>query len=338
MSISNPLKMSDIARLAGVSVSTVSRALSGSKMIPETTRDKIQEIVEQYGYVIDARARNLRLQQSGTIAVIFPLLHTNQAMSDPFFLEMLGHLGDELSNRGYDLLLVKISATEPRDIRQIIQTRRPDGVIVIGQSTLGASINSLARNGTPLVVWGAGGRGRDYVTVGSDNRPGAEALVAHLVRLGRTRIAFFGDTELPEVQERHKGYVAALKAAGLKADKALLCPVSFDERAIGMIETFIAAGVQFDGAFASSDVLAMHLISALRRHGRQVPQDVSVVGFDDIVLASYYSPPLTTARQDIGAAASLMVEKILAQIAGQPVESALLPTEIVVRASCGAAE
>jgi DNA-binding LacI/PurR family transcriptional regulator len=328
--------MSDVARLAGVSESTVSRALSDNPLINIATRERIRRVAEEHGYVLDLRARNLRLNQSGTVAVVFPLLHADQNISDPFFLEMLGNLVDALSSRGYDLLLIKISATDPRNLARVIQERRPDGVLLVGQSTLDRTIEEIAGEYPPLVVWGAPARNPKYTTVGSDNTGGAHKAVSHLMALGKRKIAFFGEKTLPEIKLRYKGYRAALRDAGLSADDGLECAVSFDESASGTIRTFIDQGASFDAAFVASDVLAMNLISVLHERELRVPQDVAVVSFDDVTLASHYTPPLTTVRQNIAGAASLMVEKLTGRISGEGITSTVLPTELIVRASCGA--
>lgn len=332
------VKMSDIAQLAGVSESTVSRALCGSKLIAEATRTRIKKIADEHGYTIDLNARNLRMQKTGTISVVFPLLHeVDQGISDPFFLEMLGHLADELSDRHYDLLLHKIGPGEPRGLADMVNARRSDGILLIGQSTQHELINELAAGYKPLVVWGAALPGSRYLTVGSDNRGGARDAVAHLLGLGHRRIAFFGDRRLVEVAQRHEGYVAALQAAGLAADPGLECRVPFDRSGAQVaMTTFLDRNPPFDAIFAASDLLAMAAIRALDQRGRRVPGDVAVVGFDDIMLAGAYTPALTTVRQNVAAGARTLVDHLFRVLEDSEVQAAVLPTALVVRASCGA--
>ncbi len=332
------VKMSDIASLAGVSESTVSRALSDNPLINEATRLRIKKIAEDHGYVLDLRARNLRLQKTGTISVVFPLLHeVDSGFSDPFFLEMLGYLADELSDRHYDLLLHKIAPGEPRGLVELINERRSDGVVVIGQSTQNAVINELASRYEPLVVWGAALPDNHYLTVGSDNYNGAVMAVQHLVALGHRRIAFFGDKILPEIGERYAGYVAALEKADIALDPSLECRVPFDRLgARKAMNGFLDKKLPFDAVFAASDLVAIAAINVFDQRGIRVPVDVSIVGFDDIMLAAAYTPALTTVRQDIGGGAKALVETLFHRLNGTPTQSTILPTSLVVRASCGA--
>jgi len=332
------MKMSDIAQLAGVSESTISRALSGSKLINDATRERIQRIADEHGYKIDLRARNLRLQKTGTISVVFPLLHeAGQGISDPFFLEMLGYLADELSGRGYDLLLHKIGPQEPRGLSELLQEKRTDGVLLIGQSTQHALLNELAEEYRPLVVWGAGIAGSHYVTVGSDNYGGGLQAVAHLIALGHRRIAFLGEWSLPEIAARYAGYRAALTQAGIEIDPELEFRVPFEgQGAKHAISSFLDRGQVFDAVFAASDVMAIAAIRVFDQRGIRVPADVAVVGFDDIMLAGLYTPALTTVKQDIAGGARQLVASLFQRMGGEEPESTLLPTTLVIRGSCGA--
>jgi DNA-binding LacI/PurR family transcriptional regulator len=288
--------------------------------------------------VIDVRARNLRLQRTGTISVVFPLLHeVDQWISDPFFLEMLGHLADELSDRRYDLLLHKIGPGASRGLKEFLNERRTDGVVLIGQSTQHGLINELAAEFLPLVVWGAALPDARYLTVGSDNFAGARAAVRHLLGLGHKRIAFFGDPGLPEVAQRYAGYVAALAEDGMAPDAGLECRVPFDKgQARAAMAAFLERRSGFDAVFAASDLVAIAAIRVLDQRGLRVPGDVAVVGFDDIMLAGAYTPALTTVRQDIGAGARVLVDTLFARMNDEAVGSTVLPVELIVRASCGA--
>ncbi len=149
------LQMSDIAKLAGVSESTVSRALANSPLIAESTRARIQRLAAEAGYAVNPVARSLRSRQTGVIAVAIPLVHDHaQQLSDPFMMTMLSLLADTLSARGFNMLLSKIAAHEDGWVRRLQQPGRSDGVILIGQSFEHGSINEAARAGIPLVAWG----------------------------------------------------------------------------------------------------------------------------------------------------------------------------------------
>lgn len=330
-----PTRMRDIARLAKVSESTVSRALADSPLVAEATKARIRELAARHRYRVNASARNLRLRTSRTVAVVIPLdPETNQHISDPFFLDMLGCLADALIERDYDLLLSKTLEHGDSDY---FGSGRADGLIVVGQAMQHERIRELAALGHPVVVWGVVERDREYCTVGSDNRLGARQATGHLLGLGRRRILFLGDGRLPEVAARLAGYLDAHRAAGVEPDpgRRVSCSFTSEAAAVALEQHLTESGADFDGIVAGSDVLAMSAIHVLHRHGLGVPDEVGVVGFDDIPAAAYYTPPLTTVRQRIDEGGRLMVRKLLAMIEGRPESSAVLPTELAVRRSCG---
>jgi DNA-binding LacI/PurR family transcriptional regulator len=327
--------MADIARMAGVSISTVSRALAGNPLIPKPLRDQIVEIARTHGYVVNQSARSLRLRKTDTIGVIIPLAHeTGQLISDPFFLEMVGRLADEITQRDYAVLLHKVVITQTGWLERIIQSHRADGLLLIGQSNQHQTLNAIAETYRPLVVWGAQLPEQKYCSVGSDNVAGGRLAVAHLARAGRRRIAFLGATDAPEAAQRFDGYRQGLAEAGLPFDPDLVVRAHYTmEEAGRTVADFIAAGIPFDAIFAFSDVIALAAVSALIEAGRSVPGDVAVVGFDDIVLARHSAPPLTTVRQDLAMGARTMVDLLFERMSGGPVRSALTPVELVARGS-----
>jgi DNA-binding LacI/PurR family transcriptional regulator len=334
---STPLRMADIAKLAGVSVATVSRALAGNPRVPATVQAHVRKIAKAHGYIVNPMARNLRKGRSHTVGVVIPLAHeAGQRISDPFFIELLGHLADALTERGNSLLLSKVTATQPGWLDQLIAQQRCDGIIVIGQSTQHDVLNATAQEYLPMVVWGGHLPGQLYCTVGTDNVGGARAAVDHLLRLGHQRIAFLGNPDVPEIGLRYQGYVSALAKAGLTVDPALVAPVHFTLEAAyhGVIE-LIETGVQFDAALAASDIIALAAVQALTAAGKSVPGDIAVIGYDDIALAAHANPPLTTVRQDLEAGARTMVDLLLRRIDGEAAPSATMPTQLVVRRSCG---
>jgi DNA-binding LacI/PurR family transcriptional regulator len=259
---------------------------------------------------------------------------TRQRLSDPFFLEMLGALADELTARGYNLLLSKITQPPTDWIAGLIKTKRADGVIVIGQSLHHEELNEAASSDIGMVVWGSRLKGQRYVTVGSDNEGGAFHATWHLIEQGCSRIVFLGDPAVPEVRARIEGHLRALASAGISRTASLEVAVRFgSDAAYDGVSSLLDAHAQFDGVFACSDVIAMSAMRALTERGRRVPGDVAVVGFDDVPLATYTTPPLTTVRQDCTAGARILVENLLQLMAGEHVESEVIPTELVVRAS-----
>jgi DNA-binding LacI/PurR family transcriptional regulator len=331
--------MADVARLAGVATSTVSRALSGSPLVNEETRTRILELAASLNYTINIGARNLRQGSNRTIAVVVSdYEERRQDLSDPFFLSMLGRLADALTDRGFDMLVARVSSQHLDAAARYYETGLALGVILIGQWHQHEQLNQLAARRVPLVVWGAKQDQQLYCTVGSDNVQGGMEAVNHLIGLGRRRIVFLGDTNHPEMAQRCAGYREALARAGIDFDPRLQVATSFDAEACRRaVQRMIDDGIAFDAVFVVSDLLAMTVINTLRERGLGVPDDVSVVGFDDIVLASYFHPALTTVRQSLEDAAPAMVESLIAQIDGQAAPPRLLPTRLVVRGSSASA-
>ena len=329
------LQMADIARLAGVSVSTVSRALSGSPVVNAETRARVAELARSLNYTINIGAKNLRLQQNRTVGVVVPYeASTGQHVSDPFFLRMLGGIADALTERGFDMLLSRVDAEQLGTAAALYDTGRAVGVILIGQWHHHDQLNELAARRVPLVVWGAAMPDQMYCTVGGDNRAGGEAATEHLLRLGRRRIVFLGDPALPEVAQRFEGYQRALALHGRPLDRDLVVPVAFvAEHGRRAVQALLDAAADFDAIFACSDVLAMTAVGTLREGGRRVSEDVAVAGYDDIDMAAYFNPPLTTVRQSIDAGGKALVDALFTLIQGQRAPSRILPTELIIRAS-----
>lgn len=327
--------MAKVARLAGVSLSTVSRSLAGSSMISEETRQRVREVAASINYSVDSSASTLRTGLTRTIAVVIPLEHASkQRLSDPFFLEMLGGIADELTARGYSMLLSK-TTQDPREwIVNIVRSRRVDGVIVIGQSLHHEHLNELVADDINMVVWGARLPDQRYVTVGSDNWEAGHKGASHLLEQGCRRIVFLGDPAVPEVSARREGFLEALRKAGIERTPRLEVAVRFgSDAAYEAVSSLLNSHADFDGIFACSDVIAMSAMRALTERGRKIPADVAVVGFDDVPLAAYTTPPLTTIRQDWVGGTRMLVEQVVRNTAGRAAESAVLPTELVVRAS-----
>ena len=332
------VQMADIARLAGVSKATVSRALSGSTLVGRETRARILALAGELKYTINIGAQNLRLKQNRTVAVVVPFDCAARAhLNDPLFLSMLGALADALTAHGFDMLLARVAAEQIECAAQPFDTGRVLGIILIGQWRQHEqlnTLNALAARQVPLVVWGAQLAQQRYTTVGGDNVSGGELATSHLLRQGRRRIAFFGDRSLPEVAQRYRGYCNALAAHTLPVDPQLCVAAPFvPEGGAEAVHEMARRAVAYDAIFACSDLLAMTAINTLRGYGRQVPGDIAVVGYDDIALSSYYHPALTTIRQPVRAAGVALVAALMALIDGRPVASQQLPTELIVRAT-----
>lgn len=330
----SPARMSDIARLAGVHASTVSRALAGSPLVEKGMRSRILRLAQEHGYVVNSTARNLRLKRTQTLGVVIPLGHeAGQALTDPFFVDMLGHLADEITQRGYGMFLRKVLPPMDNWLEELIAAQRADGIIVIGQSTEHAAIEAAARRYFPLVVWGGHLEHQSYCTVGTDNFGGARLAVEHLLAAGRQQIVFLGDPSIPEVRLRHDGYRAALKKGSRgSADRIVPAGMTADT-AYEAMRAYIRSGARFDAVFAATDVIAISAMRALAASGLTVPRDVAVVGFDDIPMAAHVHPALTTVRQDRQRGARMLCDLLLRRIEGEDAPSATMPAELIVRES-----
>ena len=333
------LQMADIARLAGVSTSTVSRALSGSTLVNDATRVRILELARSLKYSINIGAQNLRLKQNRTVGVVVPYESgTRQHLSDPFFLSMLGSLADALTDQGFDMLLSRVDARELDAAAQPFDSGRVIGIILIGQWRNHEQLNALAARHVPIVVWGAQLPQQLYCTIGGDNVAGGMLATEHLIAQGCRRIAFFGDIHFPEVTQRHAGYCNALARHRIDVDPQLLVPVSFlPEGGSEAVQELARRATPYDAIFACSDLLAMTAINSLRQRGLRIPEDVAVVGYDDIELSTYFHPPLTTVRQPVQAAGRALVASLLALTEGGSAASSQLVTELVVRSTSAAA-
>ena len=329
--------LQDLADLAGVSRATASRALNDNPVISAKTRDRIQSLARQHNYSINRRARDFRLRRTSVISVVFMLdLKSHQHMSDPFFLDMLGGIADSLAEHDYDLLLAHAPISDVRQLRGSRVVTHADGVIVVGQGEQHEQLVQLAAGGKPTVVWGYPMLDKNYVVVGSDNVSGGYQATRHLLGLGRRRVGFFGNTGNPENAARYQGYVQALAESGLEPDADTKVDVPFEmHRARDVIIGVIESGVELDAVVCASDVIALAALSTLQELGLRIPYDIAVVGYDDIRLAAYSTPPLTTVSQNIRRSGGVLVDAVLSLIDGAPVDDTILPSRLVVRKSSG---
>lgn len=325
----------DLAKLAGVSAATVSRSLAGKEVVSSKTAERIRKLAEEHGFTPSSLARNLRIRRRGAIGVVIPLGHERgQHISDPFFMTLIGYLADELTERGFDLVLSRVIPDRDDWLQKMIDADRVDGFIVIGQSDQSAILDAAARSYLPMVAWGAFVQGQIHCSVGTDNYLGGRLATAHLIERGCRNIAFFGSTAGIELSLRLEGARAAV--AGSKGKVRLVeTPTHLAAELSGAdIAAFLDNAEQApDGIFAASDLIAMTAIQVLSGRGLSVPRDVKVIGYDDLPLASNSVPPLTTIRQDIAAGAAHLVDSLLKRIEGRQTGSVVLNPELVVRSS-----
>ncbi|TDK26357.1 LacI family transcriptional regulator [Luteimonas aestuarii] len=332
----------DIAHLAGVSQPTVSRALRGSPMVNEETRKRILAIAEQLNYKVDKNASNLRAQQTGTLALLlFEDPTTDESHINPFFLPMLGSITRACARHGKDLLISfqQLSNDWHADYAD---SHKADGLILLGYGDYLAyegKLSKLLAQGTPFVRWGAVLPDQPGLSIGCDNVGGGRLAGEHLLSLGRRRVAFLGDasSHYPEFLERYEGCDAALREAGTAMDRALQVDAeSAEESGEAAAQALLSRGLPFDAVFAASDLIAIGAMRVFAEHGLRIPDDVAVVGFDDIPAARIATPALTTIRQDTTQAGELLVEKLVALVDGDAAASERLRTLLVVRRSTSA--
>lgn len=327
------LQMADVARMAGVSTATVSRALSGNPTIPEATRLRIAQVASSMGYRIHHGAANLRRGNTSTIGVVV-LADDDQPMSDPFILGMVGHIADALNKRGQSLLLTRIQRDQKATMLALVSSGQVGGLLVIGQATNHQRLNELEDLGIPLVVWGAVLPDARYAVVGGDNLRGGLLATRHLLQAGARRIAFLGNVVYPEVKLRHTGYLRAHAEFGIRPDRALCNDSLYQLPEVETaINTWLDQGLPFDGVFATSDVAAANVIAALGARNIQIPGQVQLVGYDDVAMSAYIHPPLTTVRQPKDQAAEAMVDLLTEKMDGGASRAVVLPAELVVRKS-----
>lgn len=326
-------QMADIARMAGVSSSTVSRALSGSALIPEATRERILELARSLNYQVNVGAANLRKRSVHTVGVVV-LGDSMQAISDPFILSLFGSVADALDEQGDSVLLMRLNDERQSQLQALETSGRVSGVVVIGQYTWHDHLNSLVMSGQKLSVWGAHLPNSLYPVVGGDNEQGGYMAAMHLLQRGCRNIAFLGDIQHPETSLRHQGYLRAHREFGVEPDLRLREPVLFGEPQLRhVIDDWLEKGVRFDGVFANSDVAAITVISALKVRGIDVPRQVKVVGYDDIEMSGHVYPGLTSIRQPTRQAGRELVTLLNEAKAGQPSRSVVLPAVLVERDS-----
>ncbi|MGH8224229.1 MAG: LacI family DNA-binding transcriptional regulator [Woeseiaceae bacterium] len=334
MSNKRAITMDDIARLARVSKPTVSRALSNSPLVKPATRRHVLSIAEAHGYAVNRNAQKLRHKRTNTIAVSLDFRsHQRNHISDPFIFELLAGVSEALGNVNQDLLLCAPSHNDAAAFRHMLTSRAADGFIILGQGHREAMLEEFAQAGAPLVVWGAGSEQAGYCVVGSDNLLGGQLAARYLLGKQRKRLLYVGDTSFRELRLRRDGLRMAADGAtpGVRIEEVALSNFSYGA-AFSAARQYLAGNSEVaDGVFAFNDTAAMAFVRAYRDAGLRVPEDVSIVGYNDIPPAAYFSPPLTTIRQDIYQAGRLLVSRLLALLDGEPAQSTTIRTELIVR-------
>lgn len=332
----------DVARRAGVSRTTVSFVLNNvaGMQISAETRRRVLEAATDLGYVPDAAAQALASGRSMTIGLLLAR-RSRLIGSDMFLLQLLETLLREVSCCGMRLLLeVSEDYENSESYLKLVRSNSIDGVLYSGPRFNDAALQAMVDQGVPTVLMGAL-PDTPYYSVDIDNEAAARQAVSHLVRLGHRRIACI--TNSPPIyaagQTRLKGYQDVLAASGIPFDPALVRFGHFNsDSGYEQMNSLLEDGVDFTAVFVASDVVAFGAMMALREAGRRIPQDVALVGFDDVPQSRFFDPPLTSIHlpvDDLAHHASQMLIQLV-QGYNPPQRRLLLDTQLVVRDSCGA--
>ncbi len=329
--------ISELAKLAGVSAGTVSRALAGKDLVNRQTRERIQALAREHGFRPNQMASRLRTGQTGVIGVVIPLGHQRtQQLTDPFFMTLIGHLAAAVTQRGYDLMLSRVVPGEEEDdwLERIVDSGMVEGVLMIGQSDQFDTIERVAEAYRPLVVWGTHRDGQRHCSIGTDSFAGGRLAARHLLERGARRIAFFGETTGIEIAQRLAGARAEIEESGngaaLEALPTQLAMAGLNEQVARHLNEINPAT---DAIFAASDVIAMAVLRVLHERGRKVPEDIAVIGYDNLPLAMQTVPQLTTIHQDTEAGARAMVDSLFRRMSGSEVAPTVLEPQVIVRES-----
>jgi len=324
-----------IAQLAKVSKATVSRVLNNSPKVTEETREKVMKVIKESGYYPSAMARRLTTNKAETIGLIIPSPQ-DKTFGNPFYTEILRGFTHQAKIEGYDLLL--FINEHQFNYSKLFHDRRVDGLLLVGIKRNDKGITQLSKNKFPYILTGK----IDYKEanyVDAENRRGAYQAVSHLINLGHKRIAYIGGSfEFVFNQERFEGYLSALRDHNLEYGKELTMEsISTQESGYEAMRKILKSSSIPTAVFAANDLDAIGAMKAIKDKGLRIPEDISLIGFDDIQLASYTEPSLTTVRQPIyemGITAISLLVRLIEEKEKRP-SRVELPTQLIIRESSG---
>jgi LacI family transcriptional regulator len=340
MSLPNSVTLVDVARRADVSDATVSRVFSGRNQVREKTRRKVLEAAQELGYVINQRARSLASGHSNVVGLLLPNF-TN--LSIGYCSEIIQGVDDALGAHNYDLMLYNAHRGTDKTTSYLAAIERglADGLVVVLPQDAGPYLDTLRRRRFPCVLIDHRGQNEDFedcFAVDVTNWQGAFDATESLIKLGHTRIGFItGRMGLGCARDRLAGYQAALKKHKLKFDRQLVCEGTFQQpEGFTCAHTLLTLPDRPTAIFASNDMMAFGAMDAARDCGLRIPEDVSIVGFDDLPQSAQTHPPLTTVRQPLQEMGRAAVDMLLGLIKqpDKPPERTRLKTELVIRGSC----
>jgi DNA-binding LacI/PurR family transcriptional regulator len=322
-----------VAARAGVSKSSVSRVINGEPTVAAEIRQIVMAAVTELGYVPNGAARNLVTQKTNTIAIIVSDPPAGLVSDDPMFAMVVRAASRELEAAGKQVSLVLAGSDESRArVEQYLAAGHVDGAMLVSMDGADPLPAVLARTGLPVVSHGRLSTPGLMPYVDNDNVGGAAKAVQHLLDQGRQRIATIsGPLDMTAAQDRLSAYRDTLKGTGRRSIVALgdFTRISGAEAMRQLLDD----DPRLDAVFAANDLMAIGALRTLREAGRRVPEDVAVVGFDDIEAALYTAPALTTVRSPMGEQAAGTTRLLLELLANGSADSVILPTELVIRES-----
>ncbi|MEW5959489.1 MAG: LacI family DNA-binding transcriptional regulator [Chloroflexota bacterium] len=326
-----PVTIKDIARAAGVSHTTVSRALQGNSAISAETTARIKKLAQDMGYTPSAVAQSLLSQRTYTIGMVVTTI------ADPFIVQIVDGVEDVAQETGYSIFLSTSHNDPEREIAVVdmFRRRRVDAIIVTSSRVGSVYSSQLDKIEVPIVLINNQEEGDYLHTVAADDIQGAQLAVQHLLSLGHSRIAYIGAANRPKSNRRRMaGYEAALKCAGVTVSPEFILAPTADndfERGQAALDLLLSAGAS--AVFCYNDIIAIGLLIACRQRNLAIPQELSVVGFDDIEPASYITPSLTTIRQPRSKLGQLAMNMVLNLLNGQEAQDQILACELILRES-----
>ncbi|MBX9996204.1 MULTISPECIES: LacI family DNA-binding transcriptional regulator [Priestia] len=327
----------DIARVAGVSVTTVSRALNGYSDVNEKTRQKIAAVAKELNYSPNTLARGLVMQKSKTIGLLVSGI-SRESVKDNFTFEVLCGVNERASTLGYDLILFNTNTMMQREktYTQLCRERRVDGAIIQGIKKEDPYLKEVVESDIPCVLVDIPVHSNSVGYVTTDNALGAKKAVEHLASLGHKHIGMINGHEDAFVsQERLNGYREALKECGLSFRSEWVVSGDFEEKKAEKAACeFLNRHKEVTAIFCASDLMALGALKACKELGLHVPKDISIVGYDNIVLASYSSPNLTTVGQEVYQIGYQAADLLIEMLEGKETNTKrYLDTKLIIRES-----
>ncbi len=327
----------DIARVAGVSVTTVSRALNGYSDVNQKTRKRIEEVAKELNYSPNTVARSLVMKKSKTIGLLVSDMN-REGVKDNFTFEVLCGINEASANSDYDLVLFSTTSTKQsqKTYTQLCRERRVDGVILQGIKMNDPYLQEVVESDIPCVLVDIPQESDTVGYVTTDNVEGAKKAVAHLIKHGHTNIAMINGHEKADVSMRRlQGYLEAINEEELPFRQDWIRNGEFKEKVAEEVAMeLLTANPDITAVFCASDLMALGVLRAIKAIGKKVPEDIAVIGYDDIMLASYSNPSLSTIRQDkfkLGYEAAILLIDMLE--GKEQSHSRIIDTQLIIRES-----